>query len=356
MGRTTDPVAFQAALAQAAYDHDFYQTLRRLECLYADKPRWGIAPRPREEPVRLGQEPSLSFAPAALAAFRQGDGTSPPRLEVRLFGLLGPNGPLPLHITEYVRERLRNAGDATLARFLDIFNHRFIALLYRAWAQAQPTVSMDRPNEDRFSAYVGALFGVSTPAFRHRDTVSDHAKLFHAGLLARHVRNADGLAAILRSFFRVPAAIEQFVGHWMSLEPSERTMLGTGAGARLGRTAVLGERVWDRQHKFRIRLGPLTLQQYESFLPEQQRRAVDAPRTRPGNLRKLVDWVRLYGSFELRWDVQMVLGAAEETRLELGRFGRLGWTTWLGDRSPDVDADDLLLDAEAVAARTGGSA
>jgi predicted component of type VI protein secretion system len=31
----------------------------------------------------------------------------------------------------------------------------------------------------------------------------------------------------------------------------------------------------------------------------------------------------------------------------LGRGGRLGWTTWLGQRPHDTDADDLCLDAEA---------
>ena len=75
----------------------------------------------------------------------------PPRLQVRLFGLFGPNGPLPLHITEYARERLRHAGDPTLSRFLDVFHHRFLALFYRAWAQAQPHVNRDRPKEDRFT-------------------------------------------------------------------------------------------------------------------------------------------------------------------------------------------------------------
>src|SRR4029450_2713744 len=125
MGRETDTLAFFAALAEAPYRHDFYQTLRRLECLYETKPRWGQALRPIDEPVRLGQDPDLSFAPAPLASFSAKDGDVP-RLQVRLFGLFGPNGPLPLHVTEYARERLRHHADATLCRFLDIFHHRFI--------------------------------------------------------------------------------------------------------------------------------------------------------------------------------------------------------------------------------------
>ena len=60
----------------------------------------------------------------------------------------------------------------------------------------------------------------------------------------------------------------------------ERTLPRRAEGATLGSGAVLGGRVWDRQHKFRIRLGPLTLEQYESFLPGG------------ALLRKLVDWVR----------------------------------------------------------------
>src|SRR2546427_10571362 len=193
MGRETDTiragaikantVAFLASLQATPYRYDFYQTLRRLECLYADKPRWGQALRPVDEPVRLGQDPDLSFAPAPLASFEAGQDGRPPRLQVRLFGLLGPNGPLPLHITEYARERLRHAADPTLSRFLDLFNHRFLTLFYRAWAQAQPHVNRDRPNDDRFAAYVGAFLGVSPPAFRDRATLPALATFFHVRAL-----------------------------------------------------------------------------------------------------------------------------------------------------------------------------
>ena len=137
MGRETDAVEFLAALAAEPYRYDFYQTLRRLECLYQDKPRVGCAQRPADEPVRFGQVPDLTFAPAPLASFEVRDGELP-RLQVRLFGLFGPNGPLPLHITEYAHERLLNANDSTVARFFDLFHHRFLAFFYRAWAQAQP--------------------------------------------------------------------------------------------------------------------------------------------------------------------------------------------------------------------------
>jgi type VI secretion system protein ImpH len=342
MGREADALAFFAELAASPYQYDFYQTLRRLECLHEGKPRWGQALRPVDEPVRLGQDPDLSFAPAPLASFERQDG-KPPRLQVRLFGLFGPNGPLPIHLTEYARERLQHAGDATLSRFLDVFHHRFLALFYRAWAQAQPHVNRDRPKEDRFTIYVGAFLGMSPAALRDRDTLPDLAKFFHVGALIRQVRNSEGLAHILQHFFRVPVQIEEFVGHWLLLSTGERTSLSSERAA-LGSGAVLGAQVWDRQHKFRIRLGPLTLQQYVSFLPGG------------GHLRKLVDWVRLYLWFELDWDVRLLLKQNEVPSVTLGGGHRLGWTTWLGRRRSATDADDLCIDAEAFVAHGVGAA
>jgi type VI secretion system protein ImpH len=354
LGRETDTVAFYAALSSAPYQHDFYQTLRRLECLFADRPRWGEALRPLDERVRFGQDPELAFAPAPIASFDAGDAGGRPRLQVRLFGLLGPNGPLPLHLTEYARERLRNAGDPTLSRFLDLFHHRFLTLFYRAWAQAQPHVNRDRPDTDHFGTYVGSFFGVAPGAFRERDSLPDVAKLFHVGALVRQARNADGLAAILEHYFRVPVRIEQFVGHWLRLDDQTRTRLGR-ENAVLGRAVVAGRQVWDRQHKFRLRVGPLTLAQYESFLPAPRRGSVP----QPGEgvlLRQLVDWVRLYFSFELDWDVCLLLRHDQVPKLTLGRAGRLGWTTWVGRRRGERPADDLCLHAEAFVTGAGEAA
>jgi type VI secretion system protein ImpH len=347
LGHATAALSFLEALSREPYRYDFYQTLRRIECLYGDRPRWGMARRPSAEPLRLGQDPDLAFAPAPLAALEFGRDGAPPRLQVRLFGMLGPNGPLPIHLTEYVRHRLRHAGDPTLSRFLDLFHHRFIALFYRAWAQAQPHVNRDRRGQDRFRMYVGSFVGIAPDALRDGDTVSDLARLFHTGTLIRHVRNAEGLAAILSDFFGVTARVEEFVARWLVLEKPTRTRLGV-PGAALGHAAVAGGRVWDRQGKFRIHLGPLTLGDYESFLPGTGREG----RAGAGGarLRQLVDWVRFYLNFELDWDVRLQLQRDEVPALRLGVAGQLGWTTWLGRRRTREHAADLLLDPEMYVA------
>ncbi|MCK6396705.1 type VI secretion system baseplate subunit TssG, partial [Zoogloea sp.] len=174
-----------------------------------------------------------------LSGLKPGQAGRPPRLEVRFFGLFGPNGPLPLHLTEYASGRQLQAGDPSFARFADIIHHRFLGLFHRAWAQAQPCASLDRPGDDSFGRYVGALAGIGLPGLRQRDALPDFAKLHHAGLLNRQVRNAEGLGQLVEGFFRVPVSVEQFVGHWMAVRPRDHARLGR-AGNVLGRSALVG--------------------------------------------------------------------------------------------------------------------
>jgi type VI secretion system protein ImpH len=280
----------------------------------------------------------VAFAPSTLSAFEEQDGGLPPRLEQRVFGLLGPNGPLPLHLTEYVRERLRHHADATFARFLDLFHHRFALFFYRAWAEAQPTVQHDRPEDDRFAVYVGSLAGYASPATHARDAVPDFAKLFFTGHLSRSARNAEGLASILEGFFGLPVRVEQFTLAWLELPRDQQTTL-SGAGSTLGNGVVVGRRVRDAQSRFRIAIGPMILDRYHDFLPGGR------------SLVRLVDWVRNYVGFEFDWEVQLVLARDEVPGTRLGREGLLGWTTWLGVRPAPTDAGDLVLAPERMRLR-----
>jgi type VI secretion system protein ImpH len=316
-----DPLAL---VAQQPWKHDFFHTMRWLEAYHAEKPRWGQARRPVDEPVRLGQVADLSFAPSALHAVVPATAYGKPRIEVRFFGLFGPNGPLPYHLTEYARQRVLHQGDASFARFADLFHHRLLLLFYRAWAQAQPTVGLDRPGQDRFGDYVGSLVGLGLPELQQRGGVHDHAKLHFAGLLSRQVRNADGLANMLSGFLRRPVRVEQFAGCWLRLNTSERSRMGRASARKrsptaiLGGGAVLGSMVWDRQHNFRIHIGPLDAPVFESLLPGG------------GALPAVTSLVQQYVGMELGWDLQLSLKPEQVKPCQPGRHGRLGWTSWLG--------------------------
>jgi len=338
-----DRLTIEQALAEAPYSLDFHQALRRLECARRDLPRLGEALRPSDEPVRLGQDPSLSFAPSAVSAYRAAAAGRPARLSVTFFGLFGPQGPLPLHMTEYVRERIRHAGDVAWAAFADLFHHRMLSLFHRAWSTARPTASQDRPESDRFRVHVGSLAGLGMASLMDRDGVPDRAKLKHVGLLAAAVRNADGLESIIRGYFELPARVEEFVGEWLEVPGDGRFRLsGSPDVSSLGRTTVLGKRVFSRGHKFRVVLGPLSRHDFGRFLPGSP------------SLARLKALVRNYTGDEYAWDVRLMPAPDAAVQLELGGAGRLGWNTLLGSmgqrRISDVIVDPFSSQTERTLA------
>ncbi len=328
-----DHAEFFTRLQEHTFRFGFYAALRRIEAAFPDKPRLGTSGTPAaDDPVRLGQEPSMVFAASTLASFDPGkDGV--PRLQQYAIGLFGPNGPLPLHLTEYARDRSRNHDDPTFARFVDMFHHRLLSLFYRAWASAQPTVSYDRPDQDRFATYVAALAGLAQPTLHHRDAMPDLAKRHYVGNLMLQSKPADALRAMVEDFFRVPTRIDEFVGQWLELPERSHWRLGESPETgTLGRTTTVGGRIWECQRKFRIELGPLTIDDYKRMLPGG------------GSLIRLSDIVRNYSGDEWMWDVRLVLQKEHVPPLVLGGKGRLGWTTWLMGRAFEHDPGDLMIE------------
>lgn len=325
-----DRLALLARIQEAPEHFDFYQVLRSLEALHPQLPPIGRSKRPASDAVRLGQSPQLSFAPASLSQFER-DKAGRPRLSVRFFGLFGPQGPLPLHLTELAHERDLN-HDAGLRRFADVFHHRALSFFYRIWREGQPTANRDRPEQDRFLDYLGALIGHAGPRWRRLDHVAPEAKRHFAAHLGRLARTPEGLTAILSEYFGIRVQVQCFQPHWMSLEREAQTRLGGPAEtSRLGLGATLGRRVRDAQYGVLIELGPMDLKSYEAMLP-------GGPA-----LASLEDWIKTYLGAEWFVRARYLLRADEVPAARLGGRGRLGWSTWLGARKSAKPADELQL-------------
>lgn len=327
-----DPVALQRALQETPEAFELFEALRRIECAYPDRPRLGESTRPTDDPIRLGETPTLAFAPRDIDRFEPGAEGRPPKLDIFGFGLFGPNGPLPLHLTEYALERMHHARDHTLDAFVDLFHHRLISLFYRAWANAQPTVQRDRAGRDHFRMYTNAMVGLATPSLAERDALPDRFKRFFAGRLVTQTRNAEGLQHLLGRFFRIRVRVLEFMSEWMRLPTDAYLRLGASEEvACLGRTAVAGEYVWGAQQRFRLRIGPMSLDRFNGFLPGGE------------TLKQLVAAVKTYVGEEKSWDVQLVLKREDVPSTQLGRAGRMGLSTWMGAPRRDADADNVVL-------------
>jgi type VI secretion system protein ImpH len=308
----------------------------------------GTARLPQAEPFRLGQQASLVFAPREIASV----GVDRERLKLRLFGLgmLGPNGPLPIHISEIARERDEHRRDPTLSNFLDIFHHRYLTQFYRAWASAQSTVGLDRTGNERFTFYIASLTGHDVRQI-NEGPLPAHARLSATPHLIRESRNPEGLAATLSHYFSVPVHIEEYVFHWLDLDHSERSRLGVpDAGSIMAVNGILGETIPDRQCRFRIVIGPVDIDDYQRFTP------------RGSDLLRLVEWVRTFVGKEIHWELELKIRPHSAPPAVMGGPQQLGWSGWLGQSAsagpitgmifePERYVPRLKHDAEARAAR-----
>jgi type VI secretion system protein ImpH len=361
--QTTDPLIDRLRGQQAA-GYDFFRLVRLLQAAHPAFPPVGQSKTPQDDPIRFGQRPSLAFAPGAIDRLDPGP---PLKLIVNFFGLLGPNGPLPLHLTQLaVRRQAPSTTRAhppasertppstttsasspldddvsrenhVLRDFLDIFHHRLLSLFFRAWAACQPSLDHDRGGKERFLSFITSVWGASALDLDVNDAGDpDHiparSKAYYSGWLSSPARNAEGLEAILRDYFAVPTTLEEFKGRWFDLPHNERLVLRpNGAGAVLGKNTIIGSRMWAVHLSFRITMGPMGFGAFERLLPGG-----------PG-FHRLQSWILTYLGTELLWDLRLLLEAPEVPDTLLGRSGRLGWTTWLkGGRTARAPGELIL--------------
>jgi type VI secretion system protein ImpH len=333
--RTDTPLV--KILSDEAYGFDFFQAVRILERVYPLRKAVGRDSEPDNEVVRFRTRASLDF-PASQIHQISGNGNleRPPEMTVAFMGLTGPLGVLPVHYTELILDRTRY-HDHALWDFLDMFNHRMLSLFYRAWEKYRFPVAYERGEEDRFTEYLFDIVGLGTGGLRGRLSLPDQGLLLYSGLIAQRPHSASASAAILSDYFGVPWRIEQFYGQWLKLDEESLTRLGT-ANSELGMSTVAGNRVWDIQSKFRVKLGPLTFAQFKSFLPIGSA------------FKPAADLMRLLAGIEFDFDLQLILKAEEVPACVLTTRAKhrpsLGWTSWLKTSKFTKDDDQVVLNPE----------
>ncbi|RWF57423.1 MAG: type VI secretion system baseplate subunit TssG [Mesorhizobium sp.] len=319
---------------------DFFELLRRLERRGG---LFGYSGHADREPARLGQHVRLSFSAKDVVAFREasdetpGKHRTPARVTVANLGLMGPEGPMPLHLTRWVLDRLsqrwftgadaRQTSDTTFVDFVNILQHRMIALYYRAWADAHPAVQVERAVGGRVRAMLEAMAGIGLPGTDNPDL--DAVKLRQAASLASQVDGPERLTLFLAEAFKVPVQIKEFVATWMTIPASLQTRLAQ-AYAVLGRGATIGPRVFSRQSRIELRVGPLGYEEFKTFLPGGQR------------LQMFKQAVRDMVGESLDVDLRIVLAREAVPQPRIGAV-QLGRTSWLARPAERGDADDMRL-------------
>ena len=279
------------------------------------------------------------------------DATRPMKMEVSITGLTGPLGTLPRCYTSLIRKSERQ-HDSTLRDFIDALSHRSISFLYRAWAKYRLPIAYEHAAhsgiEDPLTESLYALVGIQGKPLRSRLGIDDALMLYFSGLFSDHTRPAVALEQIVAHFSGVETNVIQFVGEWLNIPPDQRSLIESEApgmgqiGVRsvLGENVVVGARVWEMGGRFRVRLGPLSLDEFYKFIPSNTQ------------LRLLCNLIRAFVGPEYDFDVQLLLRAEEIPRASLDPAAKnkphLGWNTWLLSKPAVNDSDNAIFYDEGL--------
>lgn len=261
----------------------------------------------------------------------------PLEITVGFMGLTGPSGVLPISYTELFIDRRNQFRDSTGHQFLDLFTHRAVSLFYQSWRKNRFYLPYEAGSGDGFSRNLLDIVGVGLRHLQQRLQASgggipDRFLIHYAGLLAQKPVSAINIAALVRGYFSVDAQVEQFVGQWMPLPRHEQSALDDRPCC-LGQNTFVGERLWDRQTKVCLKIGPLDRTQFAQFMPGQ-----------PG-LAALRELIQFCVGLTLDCDLALILKHQDIPAPTLEHTPttapRLGYNLWLNSLPPGRDAEDV---------------
>jgi type VI secretion system protein ImpH len=260
------------------------------------------------------------------------------RLTPAYMGFLGVNGVMPNRYTEDVVSQIQlKKHDGTRA-FFDIFSNRIMALHYQAWAKFRVRHRVDARGNDVLLPIQLALGGVQ-PASRTSpatDEVCDEVPAYYAAILRQRPASARVIAGVLTEYFGVPVEVNQFVGKWDVPEQAALCLVGK-QNATMGMGAMLGARCWERNSRVELRIGPLSMAQYEQFLPGTS------------GCKALTTMLSFFATPTLEFQIRLVLRSDEVKPVCLGALtsARLGMGGFLVTKPQMVECDELVYDLRA---------
>jgi type VI secretion system protein ImpH len=272
------------------------------------------------------------------------DGLQHVHLTPAFMGLLGCSGVLPAHYTERIAEHELRHKDEGPRAFLDAFSNRSLALFYEAWRKYRLPYKYEADGKDSFLPLLLGLAGFGNAALRRRlaheqqGAVLDESVAYFAAAIRHRPASSAQLARVLTEYFGQPVAAEQFVGHWYEVPAQQQTTLGD-ASAVLGLGAMAGARVWQRDLRLRLVIGPLDRASFDAFLP--------------GGLaaRALRSLLTLFTGVTLEYEVELVLRAADVRQVTLkdgSTIGRLGWDAYLVGGEQESNRRDVRYELHTL--------
>jgi type VI secretion system protein ImpH len=349
-------LSVEERLLAEPYRFDFFQAVRVLELSL--KAQGVQVDQAVATHVRFENSISLSFPPSEIESLRA-ESSADQHLDDELkavpnepkryymtpsfIGFLGPNGTLPRHYTERISTHQLYNRDKGPRAFLDAYSNRAVALFYGAWKKYRLELEYESKEKKGFLPILMSLGGLGHSSLRDRLSneeigILDESLAFYAGVLRHRPMSAVYLQAVLTDYFKVDIKVEQFVGKWYTLPKEHQSVLGV-TNVVLGGSALSGQRVWQRDLRIGLHIGPLRKKQFEKFLPREYA------------ARALEQMLKMIVGVTLEFEVKLILHADDVGSSDLSDHrngGRLGWDTFLVTKKQTHDRGDVRYTMNAI--------
>lgn len=248
-------------------------------------------------------------------------------------GFLGVGGVMPSRYTEDVAAQIDSTKHEGTRAFFDIFLNRIMLLHYQAWAKYRVQNRVGAGGADVLLNMQLALAGTRARADSAAREICDEVPAHYAAMLRQRPVSAQAIAGVLTEYFGVPVQVIEYIGKWDVLDVADQCQPGR-CNATLGQGAMLGERCWERHARVELRIGPLSMGQYQQFLPGAS------------GLKALNAMLALFATPALEFQMRLVLraGAVKPVCLGAPNSALLGMGAFLVTKVETVDRVDLVCE------------
>jgi type VI secretion system protein ImpH len=306
-------------LLKEGYSFSFFQVMRLLNLLCRNASGSDFSNPLASDSIRVRPKLSLAFPAADVDRIEEISDEEKTRFKVtaNFLGLYGISSPLPTFYTENLMDEA--ALDESVTReFIDVINHRLFELLYSCLCKYLQCFQVVEANSRQHTERLFCLLGIGEKKLRS-EMANPYGLIRYVGLFTQMPRSALGLETLLTDALDgMAVTIIPCVERKAKIPDDQKLVMGSTAH-NLGVNCFLGEEIVDRMGKFRIRIGPLDKNKFQSFYPESD------------NYKTATFLTDMYILEPLVYDLEIILAEGEAEKVCLGDpdSSRLGLNTWI---------------------------
>ena len=277
------------------YRYNFYQAVRLLA---GPQPEVHLELETLDKRLEFRTESGNQFPASDIQEVRkEGDRH---RVVVNCFGISGPRGPLPETHSDWINSEHLH-GKHQLKRFLELFNHRLICLLFLVKKRCWIGLHSGEPKDSelyRYLTYIGNLASTHSRGSGYPEGMNLQG---FSGLLAGDRVSVPRIEGVVAAHLEAPVKVQSFGGAFVPVDEDHRTVLSQSPTPlnTLGSARIIGTQVWRQDYAIRLDVGPVD---YETAVELQ-----------PGNERyKLLEDLLLHVT-DSRWVIDLDLLVRKST-------------------------------------------